>query len=73
MPAILLWDEAAQNRIYATEILTLQFSTLKNKAEKTLQNHEKTTNFDKDALDQSHESLFTADSRQTTSVSVCIS
>ena len=48
MPAILLWDEAVQN---ATEILTLKCSTQKNKAEKTLQNHEKTPNFDTDALE----------------------
>ena len=35
----------------ATEILTLKCSTQKNKAEKTLQNHEKTPNIDKDALE----------------------
>ena len=35
----------------ATEILTLKCSTQKNKAEKTLQNHEKTPNFDTDALE----------------------
>ena len=48
MPATLLWDEAVQN---ATEILTLKCSTQKNKAETTLQNHEKTPNIDKDALE----------------------
>ena len=35
----------------ATEILTLKCSTQKNKAETTLQNHEKTPNCDQDALD----------------------
>ena len=48
MPAILLSDEAVQN---ATEILTLKCSTQKDKAETTLQNHEKTPNFDQDALE----------------------
>ena len=35
----------------ATEILILKCSTQKNKAETTLQNHEKTPNFDQDALE----------------------
>ena len=35
----------------ATEILTLKCSTQKNKAEKTLQNHEKTPNFEEAALE----------------------
>ena len=35
----------------ATEILTLKCSTQKNKAETTLQNHEKTPKFEEDALE----------------------
>ena len=35
----------------ATEILTLKCSTQKNKAETTLQNHEKTPNFEEAALE----------------------